>query len=117
MKKEIIRVHCTVSNMPRQGVSVGVDAMTTEIPDKTAQQGAKLTPTEITVIRLIWEIGNASQVASNLCVSKRTVDFHMNNIMRKFNVSSRTVACRIALERGYISMPETSAESKTGRRA
>ncbi|RVD44685.1 MAG: LuxR family transcriptional regulator [Mesorhizobium sp.] len=43
-----------------------------------------------------WEIGQIMNISEN------TVNFHIKNAMRKFNVSSRTVAAIIAINIGII---------------
>jgi len=57
-----------------------------------------LSPTELKVLRHIGEGLSSSAVAVKLIVSKRTVDFHLSNIYRKWRVSNRIQALRIMAE-------------------
>lgn len=63
----------------------------------------KLTSREIEILNLIFS-GRASQeVAQLLCVSKRTVDFHLGKAYAKLGVSNRVQAFKKATELGIIS--------------
>lgn len=53
---------------------------------------------------LLWlKQGKSSwDISAILEISERTVNFHVNNIMKKLNVVSRTHAVAVALEKGLI---------------
>lgn len=53
-----------------------------------------LTNREKEVLSMISEGMSSQEVADKLCISKRTVDFHLGNIYEKFNVANRVQAVR-----------------------
>jgi DNA-binding CsgD family transcriptional regulator len=59
-----------------------------------------LTPRERDVLRLIGQGLSSAAVATVLGLSKRTVDFHLDNAYDKFGVRSRMAALREAARRG-----------------
>jgi len=62
-----------------------------------------LTLREIEVLNLILEGRSSDQVAKELYLSKRTVDFHLARIYEKLDVSNRVQAIRRATELGLLS--------------
>lgn len=62
-----------------------------------------LTSRELEILNLIFSGRASSEVASLLCVSKRTVDFHLGKAYAKLGVSNRVQAYRRATELGLIS--------------
>jgi len=56
----------------------------------TVQLGLHLTAREVEVIRLLSLGKSSKQIASNLMLSRRTVETHRANIMRKLNLHSVT---------------------------
>lgn len=64
---------------------------------------ARLTEREREILKLIFEGKCSSEVAQTLCVSKRTVDFHLARAYVKLGVSNRFQAFRRAVELGIIS--------------
>ena len=67
------------------------------------EQAVKLTKREVEVLSLVIEGKSSKEVAEQLFVSKRTVDFHLANIYEKLNVTNRVQAFREATRRGLIS--------------
>ncbi len=65
-------------------------------------QSVKLTKREVEVLTLVIEGKSSKEVAEQLFVSKRTVDFHLANIYDKLNVTNRVQAFREATRRGLI---------------
>jgi DNA-binding CsgD family transcriptional regulator len=65
-------------------------------------QSVKLTKREIEVLTLVIEGKSSKEVADQLFVSKRTVDFHLANIYTKLSVTNRVQAFREATRRGLI---------------
>jgi DNA-binding CsgD family transcriptional regulator len=63
----------------------------------------RLTKREFEVLTLISEGKSSKEVAEQLFVSKRTVDFHLANIYGKLGVTNRVQAFREATRRGLIS--------------
>jgi DNA-binding CsgD family transcriptional regulator len=62
----------------------------------------KLTRREIEVLTLIVQGGSSKEVADQLFVSKRTVDFHLANVYQKLEVSNRMQALHEAVRRGLL---------------
>jgi DNA-binding NarL/FixJ family response regulator len=65
-------------------------------------QSVKLTKREVEVLTLVIEGKSSKEVAEQLFVSKRTVDFHLANIYSKLSVTNRVQAFREATRRGLI---------------
>lgn len=63
---------------------------------------SRLTDREREILKLIFEGKCSSEVAQSLCVSKRTVDFHLARAYVKLGVSNRFQAFRRAVELGII---------------
>lgn len=51
-----------------------------------------LTPREVQVLQLLITGKSNKVIASELCISKKTVEFHLANIYLKLGVQSRTEA-------------------------
>lgn len=66
------------------------------------EQPVKLTKREVEVLSLVIEGKSSKEVADQLFVSKRTVDFHLANIYSKLSVTNRLQAFREATRRGLI---------------
>jgi DNA-binding NarL/FixJ family response regulator len=62
----------------------------------------QLTEREREILRLIFDGKCSNEVATVLCVSKRTVDFHLARAYVKLGVSNRFQAFKRALELGII---------------
>ena len=61
-----------------------------------------LTKRELEVLMLVIDGRSSKEVALQLFVSKRTVDFHLANVYHKLNVSNRVQAFRRAASLGMI---------------
>ena len=61
-----------------------------------------LSAREIEVLRLVSEGLTDVEVAERLYLSRRTISSHLRSIYLKLDVSTRTAATRLALERGII---------------
>jgi len=64
--------------------------------------GIDLTERERTVLALMVEGLNNTQIAEKLTVSPSTIKSHVSNILTKLGVSSRTEAVTLALRRGLV---------------
>lgn len=65
-------------------------------------QPIRLSERELEVLELMG-VGYTSQEAANqLCVSKRTVDFHLSNVYDKLGVRNRMQALRLASRAGFL---------------
>jgi two-component system, NarL family, nitrate/nitrite response regulator NarL len=68
----------------------------------SAQQVEELTPRELQVLRLMAEGQSNKAIARSLGISEHTVKFHVNAILGKLNVQSRTEAVVHATRLGMI---------------
>lgn len=66
------------------------------------QKPIELTPRELDVIRLVAEGLSNKEIAEQLVISPRTVNFHLDNLFAKLGVRSRTEAAILALRQGWI---------------
>jgi DNA-binding NarL/FixJ family response regulator len=65
------------------------------------QEGARrLTQREADVLRLVVDGLTARQIAARLVLSPRTVENHVQNVLRKLGVRSRAALVRYAIENG-----------------
>jgi DNA-binding NarL/FixJ family response regulator len=65
-------------------------------------QPAGLTSREVEVLRLVASGRSNREIATELCLSAKTVSRHLSNIFYKIGVSSRTAAAAFAYEHGLI---------------
>ncbi len=72
------------------------------VGEKGAEVVSSLTEREREILRLIFDGKCSNEVADILCVSKRTVDFHLARAYVKLGVSNRFQAFKRALELGII---------------
>ena len=63
---------------------------------------SRLTEREQDILRLIFSGKCSSEVATIMCVSKRTVDFHLARAYKKLGATNRYQAFRKATELGLI---------------
>jgi DNA-binding NarL/FixJ family response regulator len=61
-----------------------------------------LTEREQTILSAVAAGKKTSAISHDLWVSEHTVKFHLSNVYRKLGAPNRTVAVRIALERGLL---------------
>lgn len=73
------------------------------------EDAVRLTPRELEVLKLVTEGKSSKDVAAELYCSKRTVDFHLNKIYDKLQVSNRVQAFRRATSLGLIPLEATLA--------
>ena len=73
-------------------------------PEPTAPEAhpAGLSAREAEVLRLVAAGMTNAEVAGDLFLSSRTVDWHMGSIYRKLGLHSRTEAARFAAEHGLL---------------
>ena len=83
-------------------------------PNTDDPQVVKLTKREVEVLTLVIEGKSSKEVAEQLFVSKRTVDFHLANIYAKLSVSNRVQAFREATRRGLIPFHITGTAPTSG---
>ena len=63
---------------------------------------AGLTAREVEVLRLVAQGLTDAQVAEQLVISPRTVNWHLTSIYSKLGVSSRSAATRYAIEHTLV---------------
>jgi DNA-binding NarL/FixJ family response regulator len=68
----------------------------------TPQRGQRLTNREGEVLSLVAKGLRNREIARRLCISEQTVKNHINHIITKLGVQSRTEAVSLALERKLI---------------
>jgi DNA-binding NarL/FixJ family response regulator len=66
--------------------------------------GAELTPRELEVLKLIAEGLTNHAIADQLGLSRKTVDVHRSNLMRKLDLHDVTEVVKYALRRGLITL-------------
>lgn len=69
----------------------------------TAKQKSSLTPRELAVVSLLAKGYANKKIASELNISAKTVNAHLENIYKKLSVTGRTAATMKALEYGWLS--------------
>ncbi len=73
------------------------------LPAKTTPiYPAGLTAREVEVLRLVAQGLSDAQVAEQLVISPRTVNFHLTSLYGKLGVSSRAAATRYAIEQHLV---------------
>jgi DNA-binding NarL/FixJ family response regulator len=68
--------------------------------DETVGDGP--TPRELQVLRLAAEGRSNAEIAQELRMSQRTVQFHLANLFAKLDAESRTEMVFLARKRGWI---------------
>ncbi len=71
-------------------------------PDAPQAYPAGLSAREVEVLRLVASGMTNAEVAKDLFLSSRTVDWHMGSVYRKLGFHSRTEATRFATEHGLL---------------
>ena len=70
----------------------------------SSQSSVYLTPRETEVLQLLGTGLDNKAIAEQLMISKHTVKFHISSIFSKLDVSSRTEAVILGLQRGSIEL-------------
>jgi DNA-binding NarL/FixJ family response regulator len=73
------------------------------------EPGAELTPRELEVLKLIAQGGSNQAIAAELGLSRKTVDVHRANLMRKLELHTVTELVKYALRRGLITLNKDMA--------
>jgi DNA-binding NarL/FixJ family response regulator len=61
-----------------------------------------LSEREMEVLELVGEGKTNEQIGETLCLSERTIRYHIENIMHKLHVNNRVEAFALAMERGWM---------------
>jgi non-specific serine/threonine protein kinase len=84
------------------GFLVACAAVSTSPAAGTHDAPAGLTPREMDVLRLLVEGQSDRKIGDQLFISHRTVMRHVENILGKLEVESRTAAAMLAVRQGFI---------------
>ncbi|MEV1294715.1 response regulator transcription factor [Pseudonocardia sp. NPDC049635] len=84
----------------RAAFSPGLAAVVLESVVSPARAVPELSPRESEVLRLVVEGLTARQIAARLVLSPRTVENHVQRLLRKFDVPGRGALVRYAIEHG-----------------
>ncbi len=57
----------------------------------------RLSPKELAVARLVAGGASNKRAAAELCVSPKTIEFHLSSIYRKLGITSRTQLTRLVI--------------------
>jgi two-component system, NarL family, response regulator YdfI len=85
-----------------------------EEPQQTPADDAGLTEREVAILRALGDGMSNKQIAQQLWLAEQTVKFHLTNLYRKLDVSTRTEAVNAAYRRGLLETPLLSAVEATG---
>ena len=87
-----------------QAVHNGKTRIAPSIAEKLAERmtGQALTGRELDVLERIVAGRANKEIASDLNISEATVKTHINNLLGKLNVTDRTQAATVALQRGIV---------------
>jgi two-component system response regulator NreC len=72
-------------------------------------QSSELTPRELEVLKLIAQGLSNQSIADQLGLSRKTVDVHRANLMRKLDLHTVTELVKYALRRGLITLDKDTA--------
>jgi DNA-binding CsgD family transcriptional regulator len=73
-----------------------------------------LSPRETEILRLAALGRTSKEMAAELDIRERTVNWHLSNVFRKLGVKSRTEAVVLALEKGLIRAPHGTRRREDG---
>ena len=102
--------HAAGARLPlEQAVAYAQDvAQKTVAARQVRRQLDQLTPRELDVALLIAEARSNEEIASELVVSKRTVESHVANIRSKLGFTQRAQIVRWAIEAGVLRSKEAT---------
>ncbi|HRP73958.1 MAG TPA: response regulator transcription factor [Rhodocyclaceae bacterium] len=87
--------------------SVGADPGRGTLTDAKTAHRDKLTPREREILAFIARGQSNKEIARELAVAESTVKIHVQNMLRKLNLSSRVQAAVYAVEHGIGQSPES----------
>jgi DNA-binding CsgD family transcriptional regulator len=60
------------------------------------------TPRELDVLRMVADGRRNREIATGLCISEHTVEFHLGNLLTKLQASSRLQLVNLARDAGWL---------------
>lgn len=72
------------------------------ITETGLNQSERISKRELEVLEVVAQGYQSKEAANLLFLSKRTVDFHLENVFRKLGVNNRILAVRTAQNLGLI---------------
>ena len=88
-----------------QAVECALEQVASRGPAAPEPYPAGLSAREVDVLRIVADGMTNAEVAKELFLSPRTVDWHLSSIYRKLGLHSRAEATRFAAEHGLIRVP------------
>ncbi len=73
-----------------------------DAPEVRREPPAGLTDRQVEVLRLVAEGCSNRQIADRLVISRRTAEFHVQQIYQKIGSSNRASAAMFAMEHGLL---------------
>jgi len=114
-----IRKHVDPRDLPsalRQAVSGSVTQPIfgdQDEPEPAAGGDVGLSDRELAILTALGEGKSNKQIAQQLWLAEQTVKFHLTNLYRKLEVSSRTEAVNAAYRRGLLESPLLAAAERS----
>ena len=71
-----------------------------------------LSQRECEVIRLCAWGASTADIATDLCITERTVEFHLDNVRAKLHARNSTHAVALAIKHGYISLSDVCSSDQ-----
>ncbi|RYD82478.1 MAG: hypothetical protein EOP84_09330 [Verrucomicrobiaceae bacterium] len=95
----ILAPHLALAHVHAQNLSTLRNLQHSEVPDPSSLVALGLTPREAEVLHWIIQGKRDSEIAEILRASPRTIQKHVQNILLKLRVETRTTACMEAVRR------------------
>jgi DNA-binding CsgD family transcriptional regulator len=89
--------------------SLGERQMHRLVLREVAPVSVRLTSREREILALVADGMTSREIADQIFLSKRTVDYHLANAFEKLNVTNRLAACRRAMDLGLIAFEPSFA--------
>jgi DNA-binding CsgD family transcriptional regulator len=77
-------------------------SVTDRLPALASGQATGLNARDMEVLRLLARGARNREIAEQLFITPKTVEYHLSNLFAKLDVSNRTEAVRAAFERALI---------------
>jgi DNA-binding CsgD family transcriptional regulator len=97
-----LEIEAAQSTFERLGAAPDLARIGSLIKSSPSGHAHGLTPRELQVLRLVAAGDTNKAIAAELCLSERTIDRHLSNILAKLDLPSRTAATAWAYEHSLI---------------